>query len=426
MLRLLLILSFVFLWHAQAFCGNWGHWRGEGGNGVSTDAAPPTTWSATENVKWKVPIPGRGSGSPVVWEDKVFVVSAVDADDDSGRPGMRSGWAEGENELRFVLYCFDRETGDLVWERTAIQTRPHEPTHETNSFASASPCTDGEHVWAHFGSQGLYCYTLAGEKVWERDFGEMRTRNEFGEGSSPALVGDRLIVPWDHEGPSYVYALDKRTGETLWETSRDEPSCWSTPLAVEQGGALQIVMNGENFARAYDFATGEELWRCGGQTQRPAASPVAADGLVFLASGFRGSFGGAFRLDGSGDIEGTERVAWSVSRNTPDIASPVLSGGRIYYYKGKSGLLTCVDATTGEPYYQTERIGLRNIYASPVAAGGYVYLSDRSGKTVVIEDSEELKIVATNDIGETIDATPAPVGSELFIRGDDHLFCIAE
>jgi outer membrane protein assembly factor BamB len=221
--------------------------------------------------------------------------------------------------------------------------------------------------------------------------------------------------------------LDKLTGKTIWKTDRDEPSCWSTPLIVEHGGKKQVIMNGQNCARAYDLETGQERWRCGGQTQRPVASPVADNGLVFIGSGFRGSFLGAFRLDGRGDIEGSQHVVWTIDRDTPDIASPLLTSGRLYFHKGKSGLLSCVDAATGRPHYTAARIpGLSNIYASPMAAGGHVYLTGRSGTTVVIEDADELNIVASNSVGETVDATPAPVDDELFIRGVDHLFCIAD
>ncbi|QEG41889.1 outer membrane protein assembly factor BamB family protein [Roseimaritima ulvae] len=391
---------------------NWPHWRGEAGNGVSTTATPPTQWSATENVKWKVPIPGRGSGSPVVWEDNVFVVTAVNA----GGGGL----------LDFKLLCFDRGSGTLRWQQTAVTAKPHQGTHQTNGYASASPCTDGEHVFASFGSRGLYCYTLDGQLVWQRDdFPPMTTRNSFGEGSSPTIAGQKLILPWDHEGESLLVALDKATGKTLWRTPRDEPTCWATPLVVEHEGRKQIVMNGQNYARGYDLESGKELWRCSGQTVRPAASPVAADGMVFVGSGFRGAFLGAFRLDGRGDLQGTDRVAWTIERDAPDIGSLLLSEGRIYFYKQRAGILTCVDAATGQPHYGPSRIaGLRSIYASPIAAGGHVYLTGRSGTTVVIKDDKQLQIVATNSVGETVDATPAPVDDQLFIRGEKHLFCI--
>lgn len=420
--RTLVIAAGAFLSACSSSADNWPHWRGDAGNGVSQSSSPPTQWSATKNVKWKVAIPGRGSGSPVVWEDKVFVVTAVDP----ASPEAPASGPPRVERLRFELHCYNRADGELVWRRVAIETTPVEGTHSTNSFASASPCTDGEFVYAHFGSQGTFCFTMEGEPVWRRDLGDMQTRAGFGEGSSPTIAGDKLLVPWDEEGSSYLFALDKRTGDTIWKTPRDEPTCWATPLVIEHAGQQQVIMNGQTCARAYDLETGEELWRCGGQTQRPVASAVAGGGLVFIGSGHRGSFFGAFSPEGRGDIAGTEYVRWTKNRDTPDIGSPLLSGGRLYYFKGKSGLLTCVDAATGDPHYTTKRTGLSSIYASPVAAGGFVYLSDRDGKTVVIEDADEFKIVATNSIGETIDATPAPVDQELLLRGERHLFCIAE
>ncbi len=409
----------VAIFQCPLLAENWGHWRGPTGNGVAVNASPPIRWSSTTNVKWKVAIPGRGSGSPVIWNGRVFVVTAVAVDDNAATALPKSA---------FKLLCFDRSTGRLLWDRTAVMATPHQKTHRTNGFASASPCTDGEHVYAHFGSRGLYCYTMDGLLKWSRtDFGQMDTRMDYGEGSSPALEGDKILVPWDHEGPSSLYALDKSTGKTIWRTERDEPSCWATPLVVEHKGAKQVVMNGQTCARAYDLETGKELWRCGGQAVRPVASAVAANGLVFVGSGFRGSFLGAFRLDGRGDIQNTAHVAWVLDRDTPDIASPLLSGRRLYFHKAKTGLLSCVDTATGKPHYMAARIpGLRSTYASPIAAGGYVFVTGRSGTTVVIEDSDQLKIVASNSVGETVDATPAPVDNELFIRGENHLFCITE
>ncbi len=429
---------------ANATAGNWAHWRGPTGNGVAVDAQPPIRWSETENVKWRLAIPGRGSGSPVVWEDRVFVVTAVPTEvvptEVSGgqapaRPGgavprgqrrRRAGRAPALAKLQFKVLCVNRQNGELLWERTAAEATPHQGTHSTNGFASASPCTDGKHLFAHFGSRGLYCYTLDGELKWKRDdLGQMNTRNSFGEGSSPTLAGDKILVPWDHEGQSYLFALDKRDGSTIWKTARDEPTCWATPLVIESKGKKQVIMNGETCVRAYDLETGSELWRCAGQTSRPAASPAAADGLVFVGSGFRGYFMAAFRPDGRGDIEGSDHVAWSLDRDTPDIASPLLSQGRLYFYKEKTGVFSCLDAATGKPHYLAQRVpGLSRIYASPVAAGGYLFLTGRSGTTVVLEDGPKFNVVATNSVGETVDATPAPVDNQLFIRGERHLFCI--
>lgn len=411
------ILSLALLLLALAtgplHANDWPHWRGPLGNGVSLDATPPVEFGPTKNLLWKVEIPGRGSSSPVVQGDRVFVTAAVPV--------------SGSNDMfEFRILCFDRATGKERWSRTAVTAKPHEGTHQTNGFASASPCTDGERVYAHFGSRGLFCYTLDGAPVWSRDFGDMKVRNGFGEGSSPTVHGDLVLVPWDHEGPSMLFAVDARTGKTVWETPRDEPTGWCTPLVtVDKAGRKQVVMNGQNAARGYDLATGKELWRCAGQTQRPCASAVADDGVAWVTSGFRGAFLGAFDLAGSGDLEGGKSVLWTRSKDTPDVASPLLSDGRLWFYKEKSGLLTCVDGVTGKPLWETARIeGVNNIYASPIAAGGHVYLTDRRGTIAVVADAPVLKVIATNDMGEGVDATPAAAGNQLFIRGERHLFCL--
>jgi outer membrane protein assembly factor BamB len=415
-LRVLLVASCCV---SPALADNWGHWRGPTGNGIALNAEPPTEWSDAKNVKWKVEIPGLGSSSPVIWDEKVFITSAV--------PAAGSDASSPLPKLDFKLLCYDRATGKLLWEQTSVTATPHQETHSTNGFASASPCTDGQHIYAHFGSRGLYCYTMDGKLVWKRDdFGKMNTRNSFGEGSSPTIEGPMILVPWDHDGPSALYALDKLTGKTIWKTDRDEPTCWATPLVVDAGGKKQVVMNGQNRARAYDLETGRELWSCAGQTERPVASAVAGEGLVFVTSGYRGSFLGAFRLDGKGDLQGSKSVAWTMKNDTPDIASPLLSENRLYFHKAKTGQLSCVDAKSGKPYYVASRLPeLDTIYASPVGGGGFIFLTARNGVTVVIEDSTELKVVATNNVGETVDATPAIAGKELFIRGEKHLFCVS-
>ncbi len=397
-----------------ACADDWSHWRGPQGNGVAPEARPPLEFGPGRGERWKVEIPGRGTSSPVVRADRVFVTTAVPAADDG--------------TLDFRVICLDRATGRQRWSRTVVTARPHEATHPTNTFASASPCVDDERVYAHFGSRGLFCLSLDGEPLWDRDFGDMRIRNGFGEGSSPTLHGDVILVPWDHEGPSALHCLDARSGTTRWETPRDEPSGWCTPLvAADRAGTLQVIMNGQNAARGYDLATGRELWRCAGQTARPCASGVAADGVAWVGSGFRGAFLAAFDLSGRGDLEGGDAVLWTHRKDTPDVASPLLSDGRIYFYKEKSGLLSCLEAATGKPLWETARIeGLNATYASPIAAGGRVYLSDRRGTIVVIDDAPQLRILATNAIGEGIDATPAAAGDALFVRGERHLWCFAD
>lgn len=432
------LVLMTFLLVSSADADDWGHWRGVKGNGVAK-ASPPTDWSDSKNVKWKIAIDGKGSGSPIISGDKLFVITGVPmakagsesprAGGGGGRGGRRGGGrpaAPGELELKVL--CFDRNNGKLLWEQTAAKVKPKSGIHADNNFASASPCTDGEHLYAHFGSNGLFCYSLDGVLKWKReDFAPMTTRGSFGEGSSPTLAGDMIIVPYDHEGDSFLYAIDKKTGKDIWKVARDEPTNWATPIIVDHDGKQQIVMNGQNYARAYDLKTGDELWRCSGQVDRPCATPVVSDDLVVVTSGHRGAFMGAFKLDGKGDIKGSKHVAWSLNRDTPDIASPVLSENRLYFTKGKDAILSCYDVKTGKPFYTATRVpGLQKLYASPVIAGGNVYITDRRGTTVVIKDSEKFEVVATNSVGETVDATPAPVDKLLYIRGEKHLFCIGE
>ena len=425
----ILCLIFVSLFSATAVAQeNWSHWRGPTGNGVSETAKPPVKWDANTNIKWKVAIDGKGSGSPVIWQDKVFVVTAVTEGGEQppvrrqrGVPAPRPTKATS-----FQLMCLDRNSGELLWNKTAINTVPLEGLHGTNTYASASPCTDGEHVYADFGSRGIYCYTLDGDLVWKYDkFPPMSTRASFGEGSSAVLAGDKLVVPFDHEGQSKLYAFNKTTGEIDWEVNRDEPSNWGTPLIVDHDGRKQVITTGQNKVRSYDLDTGQELWTCGGQQQRPVASPVKYGDMVVVGSSKGGSFMGAFKLDGKGDIAGTDKVAWTLQRDTPDIGSPVLSGNRLYFYKAKTGILSCYNVETGQPFFGATRTpAISSTYASPVVANGYVYLTGRSGTTVVIKDAENFEVVSVNSVGEPVDATPAPVGNDLYIRGAKHLFCI--
>jgi outer membrane protein assembly factor BamB len=400
---------------------DWMQWRGPNANGTANDATPPTSWSSTENVAWKTEIPGRGSSTPVIAGDNLFVTTAVATD---------SAAEASENPtspFQFVVLCIDRKSGDVRWEKTTAELVPHSGHHQDHGYASASPITDGKHVWVHFGSRGTFCLTVDGELVWSRtDLGKMETRGGFGDGSSPVLHGDRLVVPWDHEGDSYIAALDAKTGKTLWKTPRSEGSSWTTPLVVEHDGKAIVVQSGPGFARAYQLSDGKELWSAAGQTGRPVATPVAHDGMVFVGSGFQGAFLGAYRLDGaSGDITGTDSVVWSLDKGTPDVPSLLLSQGRLYFHSARNGIVSCLDAKTGEPHYARERIdALRNVYASPVAAGGYVFLTDRDGTTVVIKDGPDLEIVSTNQLGEPVDATPVPDGSDIFIRAAKHLYCI--
>lgn len=394
---------------SSGLADDWLHWRGPDGNGVAKNATPPEVLDLNSNLDWKVSVPGRGSSSPIIVGDQIFLTSAVQA-------------SRGGN-LDFTVWSFDKTTGQVNWSTVVNSRRPYEGTHSTNGYASASCCSDGEALFAFFGSYGLFCLDFSGTVVWNQDLGAMQTRNQFGEGASPTLYKDSVLVPWDHEGQSSLYRISKRSGETIWKVQRDEPTNWGTPVVFQSNGKSQVICTGQNFVRSYDFDSGEELWRCSGQTARPAASPVLDQQLVYVGSGFRGSFMAAFDGAGRGDIGQSEHVHWSIQRDTPDIASPVLYDGKIYFYKGKSGLLTCVDAKSGRPFYKTARIPeLGSIYASPLAADGKLYLSDRDGTVVVIKAGEQADVISVNQLGETIDATPAATGSQLIIRGEQSLF----
>jgi outer membrane protein assembly factor BamB len=273
----------------------------------------------------------------------------------------------------------------------------------------------------------VYAFDMDGNPQWKRELGTMQTRNNFGEGSSAALYKDTLVVPFDHEGDSFIAALDAVTGEVRWKTARDEPTTWATPLIVEHDGRVQVVTNGTNRVRGYDLATGELLWACGGQATNPIACPVTLDGLVFCMTGYRGYAAYAIPLSSTGDITGTDRVAWKRTDAGPYIASPLLYDGRLYYTKDRHAVLMVTDAKSGKPIIDAERLPeLGILYSSPVAAAGRIYITDRDGVTMVIEPGDSLKVLAMNRLGEGVDATPAIVGRQMFIRGEGHLYCIEQ
>ena len=430
-----LLLAFAFGAAPAADDRYWPQWRGPRATGVAPASDPPASWSENENVRWKVALPGDGSASPVVWGDRVFVLSAVPDGSGEGSGGgfftrlrRRIMGTVGSGErLRFVVLALDRRDGSVVWERTAVEEPPHEGRHGTGSWASASAVTDGEVVCAFFGSRGVYCYDLDGERLWGRDLGDMRIRMGFGEGASPALHGDSLVVVWDHEGQSFITALDKRTGEERWRTDRDEMTSWSTPLVVEAPGGSQVVTSATDGVRSYDAATGRLVWEGEGVTMNAIPTPVAADGRVYLMSGYRGSRLYAVDLSAaSGDITGTDAIVWSLDRDTPYVPSPVLYDGTLYFTKSNSGVLSAYDAATGRHLFGPERLpGIRNLYASPVAAAGRLYITSRDGATAVLAAGDSLSVISVNHLDDEFDASPAVAGGEIYLRGRAFLYCIA-
>ena len=405
----------------------WPQWRGPQMSGVSASATPPATWSESTNVRWKIEIPGRGSASPVVWGDRVYLLTAIPVAGGVADPHAPRGGLPERGLHRFVVMAINRKDGKVVWQQTAREAEPHEASHNDNgTWASSSAITDGEHVIAPFESQGLYAYDMNGKLVWQKDLGDKYMRNTFGEGSTPALYKDRLFYVWDHQKESFIVALDKRTGEELWRVKRDEIDSWATPLVVERNGITQVIVPGMNRVRSYDAANGQIVWETAGLTMNPIPSPVYGDGMVFLTSGFRGNSLKAVKLDGAkGDITNTPAVAWTLDRDTPYVPSPLLYNGILYFLKTNNGLLTAVDAKTGKPHYQAQRIeGVPNVFASPVAAAGKIFVVGREGATAVITPGPTLEVIATNTLDDHFDASPALVGSEIYLRGVKYLYSI--
>ena len=415
--------------------GFWPEWRGPLRTGAAPAGDPPVGWSEDANVRWKVPLPGLGSATPVIWDDRLFVLSAVPTGERSrSGPGFFSRLADrfmrrdsATEVLQFVVLALDRRDGRVLWERVAREETPHQGKHGTNSWASPSAVTDGEVVCAFFGSRGLFCYDLDGRPLWESDLGDMRTKMGFGEGASPTLYRDLLIVPWDHEGQSFIAAFDKRTGRERWRTPRDEETSWSSPLVVEGGDGAQVVTSATEAVRGYDAATGELRWWDEGLTENAIPSPVSAGGLVFVTSGYRGNRLAAIDLSAAaGDIRGSDAVVWSVDRDTPYVPSPLLFDGQLYVLKSNSGVLTAYDAATGAKRYGPERVpGIRNVYASPVAAAGRLYVTSRDGVTSVVRAGPSFEVLATNVLDDEFDASPAIAGGEIYLRGRQFLYCIA-
>ncbi|MBI5689932.1 MAG: PQQ-like beta-propeller repeat protein [Verrucomicrobia bacterium] len=432
---------------------DWPTWRGAHGTGTVPGATPPIRWSDTQNIKWKTAVPGLGFSTPIVWKDRIYLLTAIETSEEApgakapaptppppppgggdpkGKGGKRGGPGFGGGPKptkvhEFVVVALDRATGKVAWQKTARREVPHEGKHGTNSFASASPVTDGERLYAAFGSRGYYCYDLQGNLLWEKDLGNMRTRGTFGEGASPALADGKLIVTWDHEEGSFVTALEAKTGRELWRKSRDEISNWSTPLIVEVEGRKQAIVAAARRTRSYDVATGEVVWEAAGLTENVIPTPVVGHGMVYLMSGFRGNSIQAIKLTAKGDVSETPAIVWSVRKSAPYVPSPVLSGPRLYMGKSNDAYLSCLNALTGEVHYQDQRLeGLRGLYASPVAANGHVYIAGREGAVMVIKDAPQFEVVATNKLDDRIDASPVIIGRELYLRGHQHLYCISE
>ena len=416
----------------QSPSAGWLQWRGPLNTGMASGAAP-LRWSDQSGVTWKVAIPGRGHSTPVIVGDRIFLTTAVPTGKSSpptgrSRGGGGGGGADAGLEHRFEVMAIDRKTGAVAWQRTATVATPHEGYHRTyGSFASNSPVTDGTRVYAFFGSRGLFVYSLAGELLWQRDFGiKLRMDGAFGEGTAPVLHDGRLLVLFDHLDQGALFVLDAASGKEMLRIPRPERYNWASPFVATHAGRRQIVVNGET-TRGYDYQTGAEIWRADGLGENSVPQMVQHGDLVFAMSGHTIKLLMAIRLGRTGDLTGTDAIAWSTPRGVSYTPSPLLHDGKLYVVSD-AGLVSCLDAATGRPIWGPERLPqLYSFKASPVGAAGRIYLATEEGDVVVLRLGEQFGVLATNTLrDQSFIASPVILDGALYLRSRTHLFRIDE
>jgi len=413
---------------------NWHHWRGPDANGVSTTAKPPVQWSPTNNIQWKMPVEGNGSSTPIIWGNKLFILTAINTGEvDPGlpkpedQPKRMFGITHPNSSYEFIVLCLDRHTGKVLWRQTATKLIPHEGAHRDNNFASASPTTDGERLYCWFGSAGLFCYDLDGNKLWERNLGKIKMGASLGEGCSPVVHNGKIVIVRDHSRQSSIEVLNAKNGKLLWMVERHEKNAWATPAIVSHSGKTQVITTASGKVRSYDLNSGKVIWKCAGLTGNAIPCPVIEDDTVYCMTGYKGYSLMAIPLNAKGDITGSNKILWTKRRGTPYVPSPILYDGLLYFTQSNQALLSCVNTKSGKTYIDRTRLkGLTNIYASPVGADGRIYLNDRSGVTLVLKRSRELNVIAKNELGEQIVSSSALAGNQLLIRGRRFLYCISE
>lgn len=477
-LALTVVLGFAIV----AIAADWPQFLGPNGSAVS-DGKPPTEWSKDANIAWKVEIPGYGWSCPIVVGDKVIVTtadspkqkrptSAFGGGGGFGGPkggggapgGPKGGFGGGkppDEVYTFEIICLNAAYGKVIWKQTAAEQKPTIPKFPSNSYASETPVSDGERVYAYFGMVGVYCYDLAGKFVWKADLGSHPTLLGFGTGSSPALVDGKLIVQCDNESESFLVALDAKNGKELWRTKRSEKTSYSTPFIWKSKDRTEIVCVGPR-VRSYDPATGKQLWELGGLTPSPKATPVATADMLYVGSGGgggggapggpkggapggpkggapKGGIGGpggggrplfAIKAGASGDItlkEGansSEAIAWQLPQAGPTTATPLLHNDLLYILEERGGMIACLDAKTGKQQYKERITGAGGFTSSPWFADGKIYCLDDAGTTHVVQAGSEFKLLGANKLGGMCWATPATAGGSIFLRTVENVYCI--
>jgi len=417
---------------------NWPQWRGPEGTGISAERNLPEDWAENKNVRWKTPLPGKGHSSPIVWGKRVFVTTAIEG---AAVPGAKAvthnmggqEWKHpdsvgADRKHTFKVIALDRDTGKVVWEQTAWEGTPYDDRHRKSSYAASTPATDGQRVYAFFGAEGLYAYDYNGKLAWKADIGKLGTVG-MGTGTSPVLFQNLVIVQADEEDGknSSIVALDKKTGKEVWRTPRKVQVSWATPLLVNTGKRTELIASGTESVISYDPATGKELWRSKGVESNAIPSPVATSGrdMVVVSAGFPAKVAYAIKLGAAGELKDTD-IVWKYAKGTAYVPSPILYGDYLYLLTDK-GVMTCLDARTGEVKYEGGRVPVPATFtASPVAFDGKILLTSEDGDTFVIKAGPKHEVLRTNSLGEPVYASPAVAGGKLFIRAEKHLYAIEQ
>ena len=418
---------------AAADTENWPQFRGAKSDGLGEGVTLPVTWSDTENVAWKVKVPGWGWSSPIVWGDKVFVTSAV-GEKELPTPhvgGYPGGHLEQKETHRWMLWCLDFETGRILWEFEAHKGIPPQMRHPRSSFANETPVTDGERVYAYFANIGLFCCDMKGQKLWEHRGPSYPMRDGWNTGSSPVLHGGRIFIQNDNEEASFVETLDALTGKSLWRVSREERSTWSTPYVWESGQRTELITIGMNKVRSYAVEDGTLLWELGGTAGLVSQIPVSKHGLLYVGAGYHYGPLYAIKPGAKGDITlqgdatSNEFIVWSQKRGSSIHPGYLISGDRLFVCYD-SGLLGCFDAKTGAEIIAKQRLNTKSgrFYASPWAYNGHLFMLNENGDTWVIDDGPEYKLLHKNTLGDVAWATPAIARGSLLIRTYSWLYRI--
>lgn len=415
---------------------NWPQWRGPASMGISTETNLPTEWSASKNVKWKTPISGRGLSSPIVWGKKIFLTTSIEGAVVSGAQAPKH--MDGDKEVKHPdsvgadrshmlnVVCIDRDTGKILWERTAYEGRVYDDRHRKNTYASATPTTDGKYVYAFFGSEGLFAYDFDGKLAWKASPGKLSLFG-MGPGTSPVLHESLVIVQCDEEAGenSFIAAYDKKSGKQIWRTPRKIQASWTTPIIVRNAKRTELITNGNEAIISYDPMTGKELWRSKGVDSNAIATPVATSDTVFIAAGYPTKIAMAIRLGSSGELKDSD-IIWKFTKGIAYVPSPILYGDYLYLMTDR-GIITCLNSKTGEVVYEGGRVPIPATFtASPVAFDNKLLLTSEDGDTFIIKAGPKHEVLGTNSLDEPVYASPAIADGKIFLRGEKNLYCISK